>query len=609
MIAHRIPLAVALLLLALLAGCAAPVPGPRGPDQPTDPESLYLAGRYVEAAEAWMVEAERPEGPGDAARLRAVEAWLAAGQTASAEDVLARIDPAMLRRALRFRYDLARAELALNRGDFELAERVVALAPDRVPAELQARLARLRELLDAADPESPAARLRALRESLAGPGFEPARALALLIDIPLDPLDALVEAHGDEPDVGPWLRLGRLLRANLLDPPALREVTETWVRAFPASGVEVDAVLDWVRAWRESRPMPARVAVLLPGEGPLAAAGEVLRDGLVTAWMDLPRSRRPELDFLYLASTPDAAVGAWFEARERGADFILGPLDRAQIPALLALPDPAVPMLLLNRPPPEAQWPTPAQPLAILALPPEEEAELAAIRALVDGGRRALVIAQDTEFGGRIAGRFVETFELGGGRVVGRVDYPPRETDFTDRLEDALRLVDSEARIDRISALLGEPVEAEPHRRTDIDLVFLAARDEARQVQPQLRFLDLAALPTFATSHVLTADRDRDLDGLMLPLSPWLLADSEHVEARAGAERAFPALQRSVTLSQLHALGRDAVALLPWLDAMKRDPRLTLSAGVGRLRLADGVALERDLPWAIVREGRPVRPR
>jgi len=570
----------------------------------SDAQALFDVGRYADAAEAWM---NAPQ-PAAADRLRAAEAWLAAGRSERAAALLEGVDPSVLPRSQRFRYDLVDAELALNRGDFSAAERVVALAVEQVPDELRPRLERLRLRLEAVDPDAPEARLEALRAAQAEPSFDPNLVLALFIDVPLSALETLQLQASDDPDIRPWLDLAVAVRASLLESEALRAAAASWARAHPDKALDAASIVDWVAAWRDQQPMPVRVAVLLPGEGPLQAAGEVLRDGIVSAWLALPEGRRPVLDFLALDDAPDAAVGAWFEARERGADFVLGPLDREQIPGLLALPDSSVSTLLLNRPPDGVETPTPARPLAILALPPEEEAELAAVRGLVDGGQRALVIAQDTDFGARLAGRFVETFELGGGRVVERVDYPPREFDVTDRLEQALRIDDSTRRIDRVSALLGEPVDAEPQRRTDLDVVFLAARDEARQVQPQLRFLDLSPLPTLATSHVLTPGRDRDLDGLALPLSPWLLGAGPLAEARAAAEQAFPDLQRSNTLSQLHALGRDAVALLPWLDAMKRDPRLVLPARVGRLRLADGVSLERDLPWAVIRDGVPVRP-
>ncbi len=627
-------LASALALALLLVACAAPSPTSRDRADTDDPAELVRAGRPAEAAEAWLALAEREPGRADAARLRAAEAWLSAGRPAQANATVEAIDLVGLDREDRLRFDLLRAELALNRGEFDRAERLLAMPIEPLPAILRDRLVGLRDRLAVADPDSPRARLEALRAAVDEPGFEPTLALALLIDVRLADLDALVEAHGTDPEIGHWLVLGRTVRANLLDRPGLEQAVEAWRigrvdegdRTGDRTGIEsngrndaranprdealptTEAIVEWVDAWRSRQPLPERVAVLLPGEGPLVAAGSAVRDGILAAWLTLPPERRPELDFIYLDSMPDAAVGGWFAARENGADFIVGPLDRRQIPALLALPDVGVPMLLLNRPPPDAAWPTPAQPLAMLALPPEEEAELAAVRALVEGSSRALVIAQDSDYGERLAGRFIETFELGGGRVVHRVDYPPREFDVTDRLEEALRLRASEQRIDRIEALVDAPFAAEPQRRTDLDVVFLAAREEARQVQPQLRFVDLGELPVLATSAVLTDRRDRDLDGIRMPLAPWLFAHGGPAEERRAAEQAFPEVADSVTLSLLHALGRDAVALLPWLDSMKRDSLLSLAAGIGRLRLADGVALERDLPWAVIRNGVPERP-
>ncbi|PKL95947.1 MAG: hypothetical protein CVV18_03575, partial [Gammaproteobacteria bacterium HGW-Gammaproteobacteria-8] len=153
----------------------------------------------------------------------------------------------------------------------------------------------------------------------------------------------------------------------------------------------------------------------------------------------------------------------------------------------------------------------------------------------------------------------------------------------------------------------GERVEAVAQRRTDIDVVFLAARGgDGRQLMPQLRFLDLDDLPVYATSGILTGtDPGRDLDGIRLPLAPWLLTDGAAAQRRQAAERDDPDLAGAPALSLLHALGRDALALARWLDRMKRDPELYLAGDVGRLRLADGLGFERDLPWAIIRDGQP----
>ena len=49
--------------------------------------------------------------------------------------------------------------------------------------------------------------------------------------------------------------------------------------------------------------------------------------------------------------------------------------------------------------------------------------------------------------------------------------------------------IESDARGEDLAAMLGTPLEFEPARRTDADLIFRAARaDDARALRPQLRF-------------------------------------------------------------------------------------------------------------------------
>lgn len=451
-------------------------------------------------------------------------------------------------------------------------------------------------------------RIEALTSTVEQPDFEPDMVLALLIDLPLDDLERLQLDHANRPALSPWLDLAVSARARLLDDEALARDLDAWRQRYRLpSGLAAD-LREWIRAWRLDRPMPEHISVLLPGELPLAGAGEVLRDGLLARWLQLPSERRPRIDFIYLDSADEAAIGAHFEALDRGSDFLIGPLNREQIRPLLRLPGSGVPMLLLNRPPGETMLPDSSLPLAMLALPPEEEAELAAVRALVDEAERALVIRQNSDFGRRVASRFVETFELGGGRILQQVEYAPGEFDHTEQLSSLLEIDRSEARIQRISGLLGESLESQPQRRTDFDLVFLAARGgDARQLMPQLRFLDLEDAPVFATSDVWPGgDVGNDLDGIRLPVAPWLLDDHPIAEERLEAEALVPELKVRPNLSLLNALGRDALELAPWMQEMKHDARLYLPARTGRLRLADGIHFQRDLPWARVEGGRLV---
>lgn len=602
-------LVLAPVLTLILAACAPSGPDIRPDQQTRDPDRLAERGRHADAAQAWLELAEQQPARAAEARIAAARQWLEAGRPDEARELVAALRAERLAPDLDFEVALLGAEIALAERDFTTAGRILSLPREQVPESLRARFDALNERLAEVNPNSPAARVEALAEALREPEFRPEMALALLLELPLETLRNLQSEHADRPALTPWLDLAVSARARLIDDPELQRVLAEWRQRY---GLEPEVAADlyqWVAAWRQTLPMPESVAVLLPGDGPLARAGAVLREGLLAAWLQMPRDRRPALDFHYLGNEPDDAVGAWFEARERGSDFVIGPLARNQVGALLALPDLAVPTLLLNRPAEDGALPAPGRPVAMLALPPEEEAELAAVRALFNQFDRALVVAQQSDFGRRVADRFDETFGLGGGQVIARAEYAAGEFDHTETLEALLEIDRSRERISRLERVLGSDIESEPQRRTDFDLVFLAARGgDGRQIMPQLRFLGVEPRPVYATSDIWPGgDVGGDLDGIQFPVAPWILQEGEPARQRLRAERLYPGLVGDPTLSELHALGRDALALVPWMGMMKRDPMLYLAGNVGRLRLANGIVLERDLPWARIENGQPVR--
>ena len=605
-----------LFSVLLLAGCAPSGPNVRPEPETRDPSVLSERGRHDAAAERWLeLAAERElREPALAARARlsAAEAWLQHGRPERARLAVADLNSSLLSAEERIRLDLVLAELALIDGDFETASWILAIPTEQIPAELQARFRSLSEQVNLRNPDSIQARIQRIRDALERGDFEPDLALASLLDQPQASLQNALDRAVVDDDIAllPWLELSYSARRFLLDDASRSQAFTDWQRQYASLGWTEEAAEQSVQVWKATQSRPNHVAVLLPAEGALQRAGEVLRDGLVSAWLELPEPQRPRLSFYYLEDRPDAAVGAWFQARDDGVDALIGPLDRRQIRPLLQLPDSGIPMLLLNRPQQTPEFMPaiePARSVSILALPPEEEAELAAVHALIQGYSRALVIARSSDWGARVADRFIETFELGGGRVLSRADYDAQTFDHTDQLEVLLHLDRSERRIATLAEVLGQPIEAQAKRRTDAELIFMAAPGgDARQLMPQLRFLDAGDLAIYATSHVYSnARNDRDLQDIQFPASPWLLQDSVTGGLRQQVQRQFPGLS-SLSLSQLHALGRDAMALLPWLDEMKRDRQLYLAGQVGRLRLSDGVIFERDLPWARIDQGRPV---
>ncbi len=603
---------LSLPILLLLAACGAPAPVVR-PDTPaqSEPErieALLASGRRAEAAEAWLALAEREPAAAAGYRLQAAETWLLAGDADSAEATVAEIMPDALDRRQRARLTLVRAELALLREDQATAGWLLADSLADLPSALRPRHEMLEDWLRRLNERSSGAALRELERVVLQPDFNPELALALLIELPLAELSLLQNSHGRRPELAPWLALAVAARAHLLDAEQQWLALNDWERSHPNTGYSAEQAAYWLSLWRQSQPGPRRLAVALPGRPDMARPAAAIRDGIMTAWLEMAPSARPALRFFYVDDDAEAMLGSWFDIRAEGADFLLGPLERQAVDALAELPDPGMPVLLLNHPSRPEQLGGRFGAVRAIGLPPEEEAELAAVQALVAGHRRALVLAQNTDWGRRVASSFRATFELGGGEILAAADYDPRQVDHSAMLEVMLELDRSRQRIARLERVLGSSVEAEPQRRTDADLIFLAARaDDGRQLRPQLRFFGAENLPVLSTSQIIAgapdARRDEDLEGVMMPLPPWFMDRGVPAERRIEAERQFPELSNPA-LSRLFALAYDSLQLAIWLPWMADDPELYLAGWSGRLRLQDNALIERDMPFVRLQRGR-----
>lgn len=443
--------------------------------------------------------------------------------------------------------------------------------------------------------------LTALQDAVGEPDFHPETALALLLPLPTEDLRELQQRHARDARLAPWLDLAASARPHVLDDANLEKALLDWANRHPRAGYYPGEAREWIQAWRDVAEWPGHIVVLLPGAGPLTDAGAALRDGMLAQWLTIPREHRPVLEFLELPPAPEAAAGARFEAQARGADMIIGPLDRRQIDDLLAQPGAGIPMLLLNQPGEPDTIGHASGLVYFLALPPEQEAEQAASHALTEGYQGAIVLEQDTEWGRRVGDAFSSHFEAGGGRVVERRRFDRAESDHSDLLESMLGFQRSAERASRLQTVLSRPVNYDPIMRADADFVFLAGRDrDIRLIKPQLSYVGAGRLPVYGTSRLyaglLGAGRADDLDGVEFPIAPWFVSGLPQGETGSRAQARYANLDNPI-LSQLHALGRDALGLVPWLDYMADDPELYLPGMTGRLHLSDAARVERRMPW------------
>jgi outer membrane PBP1 activator LpoA protein len=105
--------------------------------------------------------------------------------------------------------------------------------------------------------------------------------------------------------------------------------------------------------------------------------------------------------------------------------------------------------------------------------------------------------------------------------------YVPESNNLSAPITELLNITRSEQRHRRLQANLGLPVEFEPRRRQDVDMIFLQADPgPGRLLAPQLRFHNAGDIPTYATSDIHDTARlepESDLNGIQFPDLPLLL--------------------------------------------------------------------------------------
>jgi outer membrane PBP1 activator LpoA protein len=586
--------------LAVLVGCAAqPGPAPAGV---AEPESTAATEVGMAPMTLLARAAQAPPREAMSLRLQAATLYADLGETAFLAGVMREIDAGLLDPAEQFRFDLLRAQLALEGGDAARASTLLELVQD---ARYQSasdeadvvRAAELRARILAANHRTiDAVRERVFLDALLDEAqrvANRARIWSLLTSLDSGTLDTELASLGNEPVLRGWLELAAIA-----------------LGMFPTLEAQLDAVQRWQQRWRAhpaSDPFPNRiarlptliqerprhVALLLPLSGPLSAAGEAVRDGFIAAQFEALAAGGavPRLS-LYDTHAEDAA-SAYARAVDSGAQFVVGPLDKPSVEQVSMLPVREVPVLALN-----ATTAPPEQGMVQFGLLPEDEGVQIAERTWREGHRRALMLTARSAWADRLGDAFRARFGELGGRIVAQRSFANvREID--DAVSGGLLIGESERRARALAQLLGERLEHEPHPREDVDFVFAGADPvAARTLKPALEYYFAGQLPVYASSHVYDGGAQaEDLSGIRFCDMPWRLLD---LSERRHVEAAFPDAARGN--AAFYALGVDAWRLhaqLPQLGAGQRLPGMTGTLSLG----ADG-RLGRELTWAIIRDGR-----
>jgi outer membrane PBP1 activator LpoA protein len=607
---------LAVIFLPLLNGCSTGVreaPPPVSSAEQrlrSQAQALEAAGDYQGAAALYLQAAEQAAAPlGQDYLISGADDLIRAGAYDRAAGILAGISYDMLPQAQQPHYNVVQARLDL--AQHRPARVLERLQPMPAGGPWQADYHRLRAEAFALD----ANYLSSARERIALDGLlsDPRQKLENQLAI-WSALTHLSDAQLQEMRLAPppdvlsgWVELVELTRLYLQQPQALADVIPHWQTRYPGHPAAGEFTARLLQGMGSAAEPPPQVAVLLPLSGSLAVASTAIRDGILAAYYDTADgSRRPVLRFYDVGTNPVDAGARYQQAVADGARFVIGPLRKEAVQAVLQLPQLPVPLLTLNTVDNDA----PANPAVFqFGLAPEDEARDAARRAWQDGHRRAISLVPQGDWGERVQAAFADEWSRLGGVLLDHPTYDPAEADHSRVISAALNLDASKARQASLVRLLGRKLEFEPRRRQDVDFIFLLATPEqARLIRPQLSFFRAQHVPVYGTSHVYTGrpdrSRDFDLNGIRFCDMPWMLeTGGDWQDLKQGISERWP--DSAASHGRFYALGVDAYRIMPYLGRFESGLFGAYHGVTGNLTLDDRQVLHRALVWAQFRNGLP----
>ncbi len=396
-----------------------------------------------------------------------------------------------------------------------------------------------------------------------------------------------------------WLALAPLTGSTGSD---LRRSLLGWRQTYPSHPAAAGLLAELLAAQR-STAFPSQIAVLLPLSSPQRTFALAIRDGFMAAHL---RNRNNSATNLRVYDSARlGASEAYLQAQLDGADFIVGPLGRAEVNEVIGQAG-FVPTLALNYATNDTTF---SSSFYQFALAPEDEARAIAAAAIATGARTAVAFVPSNQSGYQIRDNFQAAFEAAGGELLDWYGYEPALQDFSRPTATLLNVTRSRERHQRLAANLGVPVQfPEARRREDVDMVFVIVADSrpGRLIASQLRFYGAGDIPVYANAEIFdpgNTARDNDLNGFIFADTPALVSpDADAVALRSDLQAYWPA---RTSLARFYGMGFDAYGLIASLYANDGAP-WSMRGLSGDLSLDEQGRVRRVLPLAQFQSGRPV---
>lgn len=428
-----------------------------------------------------------------------------------------------------------------------------------------------------------------------------------------------------------YVSLRQLILEHGFEPERLRQQLTQYQRVFRSHPLVThwpDNLSNLDNLGQTSR---ANIVVMLPLSGRLQVTGMAIKEGILAAYFnDSSTMNATVLPQLHFVDTNETSVDDLADAAT-GADWIIGPLLKENVDALLPKLSQQHRILTLNRP--EVASPglaasaseqqteelSPARFSAQVyyALAPEDEAAQLAERVFAQGRRSPILVASENTLHQRMQDAFLTRWQQLTSSLAASQHSAPTLVTYSDNntlregILEALDVAQSKERIKEIQSFADVEVYNLARNRRDIDAVVVFTSPEQTElvnpvIEASISPFGGVTVPVFATSRSIdyaqSRNQWRDLENLHFLDMPWVLPDNPAIALAEQTEALWP--QRPTPLQRLFAFGVDAYNLLPRLNSMAWLPQLEYQGLTGALSINENNEIVRSLPEAIVTQER-----
>ncbi len=284
--------------------------------------------------------------------------------------------------------------------------------------------------------------------------------------------------------------------------------------AFPSAGQQVERTPPPIQRvpsvqtawpsydWARHGSRAVHIGVILPLHGRYARYGQVLLDGIRLAAANPDWRSVVKITVADAADGKDAAVRAYERLVHQGVNWVIGPLLKENVEAIVPRLRADIPVLSLSK---HVDLASRHPALFIHSIARSIQARFMAREAIRNGMKRMAVITAGSAAEKAEAAAFVQSFIALGGEVAGSlqldrraVNYIPQLRRFRSVIDDDLALRDLDLGLRIFSPLTNLDIRIPP----GVDGLYLATPGSmVAKLGGQLAYVDLRKLPMFGSNR------------------------------------------------------------------------------------------------------------